>query len=553
MKKSGSLLWIVKEVYRRISALVVMTVVHVIQAFLGVMFALGSRQVIDCAIEMDRSAFFRACALQGMIIAGIILCLTIYRHLRDRLSADLDRDWKKDMLHSLLNGEYMEVARYHSGELINRLTNDVRMVNEGILTIVPNVSAMLTRMIAAMVVLAALEPWFAAVVFLIGIMVVLITAFMRRRLKDLHKKVSEQDGVVSGFFQEILEKLLMVQAMDAAKEMEHRADGLMESRYQVQRRRKNAALLANTSVSMMSYGAGFISLVWCARKLLVRQMSFGSLTAVIQLVNQLQSPFVSISGVIPQYIAMQAAAERLMELEAIPQNKAVALDSPRDIYAGMKSIEAENVTFSYDRDTVLKNASFEIPKGAFTVITGPSGIGKSTLLKLLLGILPAESGKMYFACEEKDVALYRGTRGMFAYVPQGNLLLSGTIRENLTVVRPDAAEDELMQAVHASGMDEYVAGMPMGLDTVIGENGVGLSEGQAQRLAIARAVLGGAPILLLDECTSALDQQTELTVLERLKGLPDRMCIAVTHRPAALEICDYQLEMDKKTVTCVRR
>ena len=239
-----------------------------------------------------------------------------------------------------------------------------------------------------------------------------------------------------------------------------------------------------------------------------------------------------------------------MELENIPKNEDEKIEDPKKIYESLEVIKGENVTFSYDRDTILKDADFEIPKGSFAAIVGPSGIGKSTLLKLFLGIFTVETGTMSFQCGEQKILVNRGTRGMFTYVPQGNLLLSGTLRENLTIVRPNATEEEIAQAAYVSAMDEYIPQLPEGFDTVIGENGVGLSEGQAQRLAIARAVLGGAPILLLDECTSALDQVTERVVLERLKALPQRMCVVVTHRPAALEISDYRLEVDDKKIIC---
>ncbi len=211
----------------------------------------------------------------------------------------------------------------------------------------------------------------------------------------------------------------------------------------------------------------------------------------------------------------------------------------------MTAICAENLSFAYDRDAVVHHASFALPKGSFTVITGPSGIGKSTLLKLLLGIFKPDCGSLYAQTGQTRVPIDRSTRSLFAYVPQGNLLLSGTLRENLTITRPNATESEIMQAVHVSAMEEYLEQLPDGLDTVLGESGAGLSEGQAQRLAIARAVLGGAPILLLDEITSALDVETERTVLTRIRQLPDRTCIAVTHRPAALELADWQLRVSE--------
>lgn len=553
MKGQSSLIWLLKRVRRRLPALFVLALSHAGQALLAVFFALGSRNVIDSAVERDPHSFLRACLIQCAIIVGILICLTLYRHLKDRLTADLDRDWKRDLLHGLLHGEYEDVSSYHSGELINRLNNDVRTVNEGLINVLPNAASMAIKLIAAFAVLASLEPRFALIIVAVGVVVVLATGLLRRKLKGLNKRVSESDGKVSGFLQETLEKLLVVQAMDISDEMEHRADILLDKRYQVQRKRKNVSLFANTSVSILSYGAGFVALVWCAFQLLHGQMSFGSLTAVTQLVSQLQSPFVNLSGIIPQYAAMIASAERLIELENVCGQPKPTESDHSGLYPSMTVLGAENLTFSYDRDMVLHGGSFALSKGSFAVITGPSGVGKSTLLKLMLGIFHPEQGSLYVEGQDGRVTLDRTTRGLFAYVPQGNLLLSGTLRENLTITKPDATDQEIDWAVRTAAMEEYVAQLPDGLDTVLGESGSGLSEGQAQRLAIARAVLSGAPILLLDEITSALDEETERTVLERICALPGRTCIAVTHRPAALELADVELRVSDREIHTIRR
>lgn len=541
--KENVLLWIVKQIKRRIPAIFLMIAAEVGYALFCVYFALGSRGVIDSAVLGDKALFLSACLTQAGIIAGILLCMTLVRHLRERLRADLERDWKQRLLHGLLHGEYEKVAGYHSAELLNRMNNDVARVNDGVLAILPGAASMVTRLTAAVIVLGTLDLRFTVLIALLGGAVFASTALMRRHLKDLNKQVSEHDGKVSGLLQETMEKLLMVQAMDVAEEVEHRAAGLMEQRYRIQRRRKNVSLLANTCVSLMSYGSGFLALVWCACRLLRGQMTFGSLTAVIQLVNQLQTPFVNLSGILPQYLAMIASAERLMELQEIQGEPAPDKEAPDVLYKNMQAIAAQNLTFSYDRDRVLQNAEFVLPKGAFAVITGPSGMGKSTVLKLLLGIFQPEQGSVQLIRENGALPLDRSTRRLFAYVPQSNLLLSGTIRENLTIVRPEATEEELQRAIYVSAMDEYLPSLPDGLDTILGESGAGLSEGQAQRLAIARAVLGGAPVLLLDECTSALDEATERKVLQRLRALENRTCIAVTHRPAAIALCDWRLEV----------
>ena len=456
---------------------------------------------------------------------------------------DLERDWKRQLLGGLLHSDYAGVSKYHSGELLNRLNNDVRILDTGIVAILPNLASMVTKLVAAVGVLIAMEPMFTLVIIAAGLAVLLVTSVIRKNLKNLNKRVSEAEGRVSGFIQETLEKLLMVQAMDVSAEMEKRSEVHMEDRYQLQRKRKNVSLVANTFVSVLGYGASFGALVFCGSGLLMGTMTFGTLTAVSNLVNQLQGPLVNMSGIIPQYVALIAAGERLQELEELYKEPEPEKLEPAPIYSGMKVLRGEGLYFAYDRDRIFENAEFCIEKGSFGAILGHSGIGKSTLLKLLMGIYKPADGKMYVETEEGNSPIDRSTRRLFAYVPQGNLLLSGTIRDNLTITRPDATDEEIEQAVHISCMDDYLYSFPQGLDTPMGESGAGLSEGQAQRLSIARAVLSGAPILLLDEATSALDGETEKIVLERLRSLQNRTCIAVTHRPAALALCDWTMEM----------
>ena len=551
--KNNTLFWLLSHYRRRIPTILLMMAAQVGNSLLSVFFALGTRGVIDGAISGDRNIFLRACLYQAAIILGIQICVTLMRHLRERLRADLDWDWKRRLLHGLLHGDYAAVSSYHSAELINRLNNDVNKLDEGILTLLPTAVSMITRVVAAVVVLGVLDARFTVVIALLGALALLATGVMRRRLKELNKRVSHHDGVVSGFLQETLEKLLMVQAMDVSSEVERRADVLLEERYNIQRKRKNISLITNTGTSVMYYGAGFLALIWCSSLLLQGKMSFGSLTAVMSLVNQLQAPFTGLTGVLPQYVASLASAERLMELDEIQGEPAPLGESPEELYRRMNFIRAERVSFAYDRNPILTDTDFSLPKGAFAVITGPSGIGKSTLLKLLLGIYRPASGRLCIDGEKGELTLDRSTRRLFAYVPQGNLLLSGTLRENLTIIKPDATEEEIAQALQVSTMEDFLPQLPLGLDTVLGESGAGLSEGQAQRLAIARAVLGGAPVLLLDECTSALDAKTEETVLRRLQSLPGKTCIAVTHRPAAVELCDWELRVCDGKIRAIQK
>lgn len=548
MKKRTPIAWIWRRMRKRKGALLIMTGTHILSAFLGVLFALGTRWIIDSAQAGNGQQFTYACIAQGALILGLLGSHTLDRHLQEKLTAQIDRDLKAHFLHRLLNGDYRTVSAYHTGELLNRLNNDVRIVTGNVVSLLPGLAGMGTKLIGAIAFLAVLEPMLTLWVVLAGILVVIGTGFLRRKLKGLHKEVAIAEGKSSGFMQETLEKLLFVQAMDISEEVERRADNLLENRYTLQRKRKNISVMTSTCMNILSYGAAFGSLIWCANGLLAGTMTFGTLTAVSQLVGQLRTPFVNISAIMPQYVALCAAAERLMELESVGKRPKARTDG-EVVYEKMEGIQAKDLSFGYDRDRIFENATFFLPKNTFGVVAGQSGIGKSTLLKLLLGVLRPESGDLVFRNGGAETPVDATTRSLFAYVPQGNLLLSGTIRENLCITRPDATEDEINQAVLASGMDAFLPTLPLGLDTVLGESGAGLSEGQAQRLSIARAVLSQAPILLLDEATSALDAETEKLVLQRLKNLPNKTCIAVTHKPAPMEQCDWILEVGESGCT----
>lgn len=542
MKKTKPLLWVLRRIRKRLPALGVLVVLCTFNALQTIQFALGMKQVIDSAVSGSADAFWRACLQQAILVASIVVVLAFIRHLRERMMAQLERDWKRYLLHGMLHAEYADASKYHTGEILNRCNNDTTTINDALISIFPGLASMLGQLIAGIAVMASMAPLLTLAIVGVGIVVVLGTTLIRKPLKRLHKRISAETGKISGFLQEVLEKLLMVQAMDVSSEIEKRSGKMLDRRFTLQRRQKNISLLSHTCINILSLGASFVVLVWGAKGILDGVMSYGTLTALIQLIAQVRGPMVNLSGVIPQYVALTAAAERLMELEDIFGEPVEPRDTPQALYDGMQAICADDMTFAYDREPVFRRSSFAIPKGEFGVITGHSGIGKSTLLKLMLGIFHPTDGQLFLDTAEGRIPLDRTTRGLFAYVPQGNLLLSGTLRENLTLTRPDATEQELKDAIYISCMDDYLDSLPLGLETVLGESAQGLSEGQAQRLSIARAVLSQAPVLLLDEATSALDPSTEQTVLTRLREA-GKTCIAVTHRPAAVEMSQWQLEV----------
>lgn len=552
MKKRRPLLWALRRTRKRLPSLVFLIVINIGQSLLNVAFALGMKNVIDSAVSGSLEHFTQVCVTQGCVVLGLLLASMLNRHFREKTLAQLERDWKKYLFHGTLHGEYAAVSNYHTGELLNLFNNDTKTINDALLTIFPGLAAMVTQLVAGIIALAVMEPVLTAVILVGGVCLVFATSLIRKPLKRLQKRISAENGKISGFLQEILEKLLMVQAMDVSEEIEKRADRMLDRRYQLECKRKNISLLSGSCINFLALGAGFVVLTWGSFGILNGTVGYGTLTALIQLVNQVRTPMINLSGVLPQYVALTASAERLMELEEIFGEPAEPADTPQALYDSMAAIGAEDMSFAYDRDPVFRQATFSIPKGEFGVIVGHSGIGKSTLLKLLLGIFKPQEGQLFLQTKDGRLPIDRTTRGLFAYVPQGNLLLSGTLRENLTITRPDATEEEIRQAVYVSCMDDYLDTLPQGLETVLGESAQGLSEGQAQRLSIARAVLSQAPVMLLDEATSALDPATEEAVLTRLREA-GKTCIAVTHRPAAVEMSQWQLEMCDGTCVLHRR
>lgn len=554
MKHKTTLHFLAERNRRYIPGLILLTLLEVARAYLGVEFAMVTRQVIDCAQGGSAENLTRAALLLAAVVAGIMVLYASAQYLRGWLRATLDREWKTRLSHKLLHGDYATVSAYHSGELVNRLTSDVEAVNGGVIALIPNVAALLTRLVSAVWMMATMEPTFTLLAVACGLVVIGATGFFRQRLKTLHKQMQEANGKANGFVQEIMEKLLAVQAMSVEAETEAREKKILDSRWKLQMRQQRFSIMGTTGMYLACYLLEGAALVWCALRLMQGEISFGTLTAVVQLTGQLEGPILNFSGYIPQYVAMLASAERLMELEEI-SGVPVQKRDVQTLFGADTCIEAEGLCFAYDDTTVFDSASFRLPLQGSAAITGNSGIGKSTLLKLLLGIYKPTSGQLLLRTGSEEIPLNAETRGLFAYVPQGNLLFSGTLRENLLLTAPDATEQDMETAAFVSCMDEYLPQLEHGFDTVLGESGAGLSEGQAQRVSIARAVLSGAPVLLLDEATSALDAVTEQRVLERLNALPGRVCIAITHRPAALALSDRQMVIadGKITVQTLRK
>ena len=541
--------WIYQKIQKRVPLLLLYTALSAAVAYAGIRFSLTTKSVINSAISADQEALTISCIVLISLSLFRLIGNTLNKLLSVNLMENLERDFKYSILHHILRADYSEICKYHSGDLVHRMNNDAASVYSSVLGISGGLVGTATGLVAAVAALMKIAPGFTLTFGGIAVVLGSTAMLFKKLLKQLSKDNSAANGRVSSFLHETISKLMVIQALDLGEEVERRTEQALDDRWNVRRRQRDVHMMSQFGISVASYASYLVTMLWCASMLIKGEITYGDVTAMISLVSTVRTSATTLPQTLPRLFSITAACDRIMELENLPRQSAPDTENIRSIYDSISGFTARHLTFAYDRDPVICDVSLTVPKGGLTVIVGQSGIGKSTLLKLLLGLYRPQSGTLTIDTPDGSTPVSRETRGLFSYAPQGNYLLSGTLRENLTFTNPDATEEEIRSALHASALDEYVATLPQGLETVLMENGAGLSEGQAQRLSLARAIISGAPVLLLDEVTSALDAATEATVLERITALPGRTCIAVTHRPAALALADHIIEVTENGMT----
>lgn len=548
-----ALKWIFHVGKSQIGKMLVLLFTNTLGAALSVCFANFSKHIINGATEKHDLNYVLLYSFYLLILIMVQLALNLIgSSFSERCKGRLDMIFKKHMLQTVMKKDYSSIASYHTGDINNLMFNDVTVITEGFTTMLPNVVFFIVKLLSAFIYLVVIDKVFALVFLIGGIFVFLCTRMFRKTLKRLHKNVQETEGKTRSFIQEAISNLLVVKTFVVEDKISKQTDELQEENYAARMKRRLFGIAANAGLST-TFNIGYVFALAFGAYRLLNGLDYGTVTAMLQLVNQIQGPFASLSGIMPKYYAVIASAERLMEIEKLPDeeedNKADI--DVNEIYDELSAMNFDNISFRYDRDIILNDTSLKICKGDFVAITGISGIGKSTLLKLLLGVFKVQSGSITLQLENgAKLPVDKHTRRMFAYVPQGNMLLSGTILDNLKFINDNVTDEEIQQAIEISCAKQFIDELPDGLMTVIGEHGMGLSEGQVQRLAIARSLLSKSPVLLLDEATSALDEATEKQFLTNLKELKNVTCIIVSHKKASLEICNKIVRIvDSKIVS----
>lgn len=539
--------WIKQELVSFQPFIILIAFFNVLVSVFSLAFAYLVRYLVNSATHKDNKMM--------VLIASILISLIVLRilvqisssYLAEKCRIKITTKLRQKIFKEILFSNYSSVEKYHSGDLLTRLTSDVSEVANSTVILLPAVSGMAIQSIGAIIALVTLD-WLFTLIFGAGAIITgFVTIFFRKKSKIYHKEIIKADGESRSFIQESISASLTLKAYNAEDKILIKSDALLKN-YYFRRMQRNRLLAGFNGLFSLISNAGFIfALIWCGVGIIRGELDYGAMMSIILLLGQLKQPITSFSAIMHLKYARYASAERLYEVTQLSKDS-TNLNEEKINYNALQFIEINNLSFSYGEKIVFSNSFARIKKGNVVCVTGDSASGKSTLFKILLNAYKPKDGEIVFVDDNSKYNAVTSTSKFYAYVPQGNFLFSGTLKENITAFYRDnnieTLDRKIIKALEIS-CSEFVNDLPQGLNTYLGERGIGLSEGQIQRLAIARALISERPILLLDEATSALDEDTERQLLKNLKELNEKTILIVTHRPAALKIADQILHVSQ--------
>ena len=510
---------------------------------LNLLFIFLCKRLVDIATGVlpDSLSLYTAFVLVVVVLRLVVTALNV--RVENLTNSKMNFIIRKDLYSNLLYAEWLGKEKRHTGDTVNRLETDVSTVTSVICSDFPQIFTTLIQLVAAVVFLCTLEWRLAALLVLITPLFIVFSRIFIHRLREMTRGIRETESQVQSHLQESLQHRMVIQSMENEGRMEDRLDDLQEREYGQIKERTRFNIIARTMVSA-AFSLGYIAaFLWGVYGISKGAITFGVMTAFLQLVGQVQRPLVNLARQIPSFIYSTTSIDRLMEMEDAP--KEVAGDPVK--LAGSAGIRVEDLYYRYPdgQRMILQGLTFDFPPLSRTAIVGETGSGKSTLIRLMLALLKPVDGRVVLYDGTQEVPASAATRCNLVYVPQGNTLFSGSVRENLRMGNPEATEEEMKAALETAVAD-FVFSLPDGMDTRCGEGGAGLSEGQAQRIAIARGLLRPGSILLLDEFSSSLDPETEQRLMDNLtKKAAGKTMIFITHRERIAQLCERTCRIDR--------
>ncbi len=552
-KKEGNkntLKWIYARTKKYFPLITAVSLLTALSACTGVGIALVTKRIFDIATKDRGGSLVTAGLTLFAIIAAQVVLSAVQSFLSAFANGKLTVALRSYLFSLVLKKKYSSLSGYHSGDILNRFTSDTEVVVSSAVSIIPSVISMITKIVTGIGAMLVLNPYLAVIILMLGIAVPAIGRVINKRYKRLHKDCQRSEGKTRAFLQECFENIVVIKSFVSEAPFKTRLGFFMDENFKIKMRRTSISVLMHICLYSFFTVGYYAVLVWGAGGLAAGTLTYGTLMAFLQLISQLRAPLQNVSGIMPKYYAALASAERLMELEESDDERAALEESKmKSLKADFRRLEINDLCFSYGGDRILENCSFAAEKGRIIALTGESGSGKSTLFKIILGLYEPQSGSITVNGETE---VNSSVRGLFSYVPQGNMVLSGTIKDNITLCNSDIDEEKIIKAAKAAEIYDYIVSLQDGFDTVLSERGAGLSEGQLQRISIARALLADAPVLLLDEATSALDEATETKVLDNIKNMTDKTVLFITHRNTSLKVCDRIVRVEDKKFTVIK-
>lgn len=517
-------------------------------------FIYASKVVIDIATGAAIGSLTNAAILTIALLIAQLLCGAVDTWLSARMQVEIGNALRHRLFSRLLQSRWNELERFHTGDIVNRVEQDTAAIVGLLTSTTPAFIVTIVQLVAAFVFFCFLDPSLPWVV--VGILPIFLlgSRFYMKRMRRYTREIRQSDSRIQSVIQESLQHRTVIKTLEQSDRHIGKLDDLQDALRSQIFGRTRFSLSARMLVAFAFSGGYLTAFLWGAVRLSTGSITFGTMTAFLQLVGKVQRPALDLSRLLPSFINALTAVERLVELEELPSEAS----GTAQLFPQTPDLQLKDVTFSYstgDRP-ILNHFSCNFPAGSCTAVLGETGAGKTTLIRLLLALADPQAGSITlssanttqslpstFNSQSSTLEVSPQTRSNFVYVPQGNTLFSGTIRDNLLMGNPHATEAEMLQALHTACAD-FVLSLPDGIDTNLNEQGGGLSEGQAQRIAIARALLRPGHILLLDEATSALDPETERLLIESLRrNCTGKTFIFITHHPAVAEACEATIQL----------
>lgn len=547
-----------KWLLRYVSKYRLQIVLYIVFGLVGIAMGFGSniasKYLIDSVVLHDKGTIVRSAVFAVSLGLTQIFVNAVMSRVATVVGTKISNEIRGNIYEHIIFSRWADIRKYHSGDLLNRIEGDVAGVSNSIVTFIPGVFTKTAQFIGCLAVVLCYDPTMVIFALMSAPFLALSSRISAKMIRKYNKNSREQNGKILSFYSESIQNLQTIKAFDITRRYVSQLKDNLDLYRKIRLDHDKFSVIMGLCMSVIGLAVSYACYGWGVYRLWKGAITFGTMTLFLQLSSQLTSSFSTLVSLIPSSISIATAAGRIMEIIKLPleekkdDEKAESMKS--EAFENGITLRCEDLTYTYDDgdEAVVSNISFHASPGETIAFVGPSGEGKTTILRLILGLIEPDSGEMTMNVKDgTKIAVSESTRRFCSYVPQENAIFSGCIADNLRIVNPEASDEELKAVLETADAWSFIEKLPQGMYTEIDERGVNFSEGQIQRISIARALLRKSPVLVMDEATSALDADTEATVLANMmKAYPNRTCIITTHRPSMLQYCTRVYKIDEK-------